>query len=238
MASIPTLHRRAHVRGELGPVLARRPRPVRRRVDGRPPGLVRRADDPAVRRARGGRRLADQQRDADLRPRSTSRPPYRAGVGLGAAHGAGGARRRGQATGLDRRRRLGRRGDRRGQRLLRTRHSAALIDFVGPHVYRMEGDARPPAPTTRPSSASSPAVAAGRSCWRSSAAPPTSPSAASRALLPAVAAQLPARRCHRLDRLEQHRLRPPGRPGPRTATIRSRCTSASPRTTAPRSRRC
>ncbi len=117
----PHPHRRAHVRRELGPVLARRPRPVRRRVDGLPPGLVRRADDAQVRRAPGGRGLADQQRDADLRPpvRPAARP-HRAGVRVGPADGVGRTRRRWAPAGLARRRGVGRRGHRRGQRVLRT----------------------------------------------------------------------------------------------------------------------
>ena len=58
----------------------------------------------------------------------------------------------------------------------RVRGLAALVDFVGPHVYRMEDRPRPPAPTARRSSASWPRCPASRWCWRSSAAPPTSSS--------------------------------------------------------------
>ena len=66
-ADHPHLHRRPHVRRELGPRLARRPGPVRGRVDGRPPGLVRRGDGAPLRGPPGRRRLAGLQRDAAVR---------------------------------------------------------------------------------------------------------------------------------------------------------------------------
>ena len=73
-------------------------------------------------------------------------------AGLGADHQGRGPRGRRPPALLDRRRRLGRRGHRRGQRLPARRHRR-IVDFLGPHVYPVE-TTRPPAATRPPSPAS------------------------------------------------------------------------------------
>ena len=113
--------RRPHVRRELGPPVARGPRPVPRRVARRAAGVARRGARVPLRPPPGGRRLARLERDAALR-----RPGD-----VGRDHRVGAARRPGAACGrcdparLARRRRLGDRDDGRRQRLLAARARAA-----------------------------------------------------------------------------------------------------------------
>ena len=112
-----------------------------RRVDGRPPGLVRRGDGAPVRRARGRLRLARVQRDADLRRRGAaarrSRPGRRSSstrvraaggtqpVSLG--DGAWGIEVTGHDSGFS------------------VADSARQCDFLGPHVYPVGDRPGPPA---------------------------------------------------------------------------------------------
>ena len=117
------VHRRAHVRAELGPALAGRPRPVRRRVDGRAAGLVRRGDGAPVRLAPGRGRLAGLQRDAAVRRRPGGARDRR---GVGADRAGRGARGRRAPAVLARRRRLGHRGDRAGKRVPARRRRPAV----------------------------------------------------------------------------------------------------------------
>ncbi len=95
MTTVPTFIV-GHMSGrELGSALAGRPRPVRRRLDGRTAGLVRRRDDAPVRAAPGRGRLAGLQRDADLRRRPGGAP----GRGrMGPDHQGRGARSRRAAS--------------------------------------------------------------------------------------------------------------------------------------------
>ncbi len=203
------LHRRAHVRRELGSGLAGRPRSVLRRVAGRPAGLVRRRDGAPVRPASGGVRLAGQQRDADLRRQGRAARGRRL---LGADHPGRGARGRRRPAVLARRRGLGHRGQRRGERLPPDRHR---IPVRLPRPALLPDERRPDPAELRGRLE----VRAGRDVRPARRPGRVRPQLRSRlgrqrrALLPPGAPQQPAGRRDRLDRVEQHRLRP-GRPGP------------------------
>ena len=94
------------------------------------------------------------------------------------------------------------------------RETGALVDFVGPHIYQMETD------RIRQHLAAAfhceMAAVAGKPVMLEEFGLSTDFVSVheQRPLLPAAAAQLAAGRCHRLGRVEQHRLRPPGRAGP------------------------
>ena len=205
---------RPHVRGELGPRLAERARPVLRRLDGGPRGVVRRGDGPPVRQPPGRVRLARLQRDADLRRRGQ---PPRDGQRVGPAHHRrhpGGGR---HPAGLARRRGVGHRGQRGGQRLLGG-GLRAPVRF--PRTARLPGRQRPDPPALRRRLG----LRAGLHLRRARGAGGVRRQLRlhrrpqRRALLPAGAAQLPAGRRDRLDGLEQHRLRRPRRAGPLPAS--------------------
>ena len=205
----PDVHRRSHVGTELGSRLAGRPRPVLRRVDGRAAGLVRRGDGAPVRRAPRGSRLAGLQRDAAVRRRpGVARSRGR----LGPDHQGRGARGRRPPAVLARRRRLGHRGDRPRQRIPARRCRLHL---------RLRRPARVPGRRRSDPAAlrGGVAVRAGQHVRQAGGAGGVRGQLRFRVggergpLLPARPAQQPAGRGDRLDRVEQHRLRP-ARPGP------------------------
>ena len=132
----PDLHRRPHVRRELGSRLAGGPRPVSRRLARLAAGLVRGGDRAAVRRAPRDRRLARLERDAAVRrarrraTRSSSGRAHRrqavratgASQPISLGDGAWGIEISGADNGYS------------------LRELAPLVDFVGPHVYPMQDD--------------------------------------------------------------------------------------------------
>ena len=168
----PHLHRRPHVRGELGPGLAAGARPVRRRVDGGPAGVVRAPGDRRFAGHPAVAGLAAVQRDAAStaarRPAPARRPPGRSCSCRRCGPGA-------DPAGLARRRRLGHRDERATTTASRCATTAPLVDFLGPHVYRMEND------RVRQHCGAGVRLRAGRHfaaspwCWRSSASAPASP---------------------------------------------------------------
>ena len=205
----PDVPRRPHVRRELGPGVAAGTRPPPRRLDGLPAGLVRRRDRAALRRPSRGLRLARLERDAAVRRARLGRGDHR----LGADRRSGRPVDRVAPPDLARRRRLGHRGDGRGQRVLapqartaRRLHRAALVPDAGrraapaalPRVRMRAGgrlrEARRPRGVRRHV----------RLRVRRER----------RRVLPAGAAHDPARRRPRLARVEQLRLRRPARRGP------------------------
>ena len=139
----PHVHRRAHVRRELGPALAAGSRPLSRCLARGPAGVVRPGDRATVPPA-GGRRLAPLERDAALRWAREHRGRH----GLGSHPHAGRAGRRRDAAGLGRRRSLGRGGLRRGQRLLAESPRAARR-LLRPPLVPDAGRSRAPVPHAR-----------------------------------------------------------------------------------------
>ena len=226
-ADHPHLHRRPHVRRELGPRLARRQGPVRGRVAGRPAGLVRGGDGAPLRGPPGRRGLAGVQRDAAVRRRE-HRPQDRRH--LGADHQGRGARGRRPPAVLARRRRLGHRGHRQRQRLQARRGVAARRL---PRAAHLPGRRRP-----------GPAALRRRRRLRAVRHLRQAGDHGGvrrqlrlrlrrqrRRVLQAPDAQHAAGGRHRLDRVEQHRLRAPAA-RTRTGTTRSSRTSGSPTPTA------
>ena len=167
----PDLHRRPHVRGELGPGLARAAATCTGTCGWSPGRRGSSAQMTArVHRAPGGRRLAGHQRDADLR---RDRPPPSTVTAWAQLMVRRGARRRRHAAGVARRRRLGHRGHRRATtasrcatgRRSRLRRPARLPDGDDPVRQHLRRRVRLRARGRRRQA---------RSCWRSSGCPPTS----------------------------------------------------------------
>ena len=87
----PDLHRRPHVRPELGSGVARGPRPLPRRLARLAAGVVRRRDRPPLRPPPRRRRLARLERDAAVRRprRRATRSPRGRGIVVQAVRAAG-----------------------------------------------------------------------------------------------------------------------------------------------------
>ena len=198
--------------------------------------VVRAPGHRAVRRPPGGGRVAAVQRDAAVRRPGPGAGRHR----LGGAAGAGRPGRGRHPAGVAGGRRLGHRDERGRQRLLGAGHRAAGRLRRPPRLP--DGD--------RPGPAAPGAglrLRAGRLRRQAGGAGGVRRQhrlllgRERRPLLPPGAAHQPAGRGQRLDRLEQHRLRPPGRPGPlpppplRDALRADRRTPAPPSPTWPRS---
>ena len=132
----PDVHRRPHVRRELGSAVAPGPRSLPRRLARRAAGVVRRRDRAALRRAPGRRRLARLERDAALRRPGDERRDHRVGAHPSSRRCARRARRSrsrsATAPGASR--------SRGTTTATRCGALAPLVDFVGPHVYPMQDD--------------------------------------------------------------------------------------------------
>ena len=186
-----------------------------------------------VRRAPGDRGLARVERDAALRRTGDERGGRR----LGPRARRGGAVGRCDTADLARRRRLGRRGDGRGQRLLAAGACAARR-LLRP--ARLSDAGRPGAPgrSPQPSRASWPGASASRSCSRSSASARTSHPTTTR---PTTTARCCTPRCSRA-----HAAGSRGTTATTTTSARrtrigitsSRCTSGSPTGQGGRSSSC
>ena len=132
----PDLRRRPHVGRELGSGLARRTRPLPRRLARLAAGLARRRDRAPLRRATRGRRLARLERDAALRrPRLVRGDRARGRVRSCRPSGPPARRSRSRsatAPGASR--------SRAATTATRCATLAPLVDFVGPHSYPMQDD--------------------------------------------------------------------------------------------------